>query len=36
VIAKFLIEKARDQADTIWDDQKYDKETIEKLLNKNL
>ena len=36
VIAIFLIEKARDQADTIWDEQKYDEKTIEKLLSKGL
>lgn len=36
VIAKFLIEKARDKADAIWDERAYDEATVKKLLNKEL
>ena len=36
VIARFLIEKARDQADAIWDEREYDEDTIKKLLNKEM
>ena len=35
VIGKFLLEKARDQADAVWDEREYGSETIEKLLNGN-
>lgn len=33
VIAKFLLEKARDSADAIWDKRGYDENTIKTLLN---
>jgi hypothetical protein len=33
VIAKFLLEKARDRADAIWDKKGYDESTIKTLLN---
>jgi len=33
VIAKFLLEKARDRADAIWGERGYDESTIEKWLN---
>ena len=36
VIAKFLLEKARDKADAAWDERGYDEKTIERLLNKEL
>jgi hypothetical protein len=33
VIAKFLLEKARDRADSIWDKKGYDESTIKSLLD---
>ena len=36
VISKFLLEKARDKADAVWDERGYDSKTIEKLLNKEM
>jgi hypothetical protein len=33
VIARYLMEKARDRADTIWDKKGYDETTIKKLIN---
>ncbi len=33
VIAKFLLEKARDRADEIWDERGYDESTIKNWLN---
>ena len=34
VIARFLLEKARDKADKIWDERGYDETTIDKMLSK--
>ena len=34
VIARFLLEKARDKADKIWDEKGYDEQAIDKLLQK--
>lgn len=33
IIAQFLLEKARDKADQIWDERGYTQQTIERLLN---
>jgi hypothetical protein len=33
VIAKFLLEKARDKADLIWDKKGYDENTVKTLLD---
>jgi hypothetical protein len=33
IIAQFLLEKARDKADKIWDERGYTQQTIEHLLN---
>lgn len=33
IIAKFLLEKAREKADKIWEDRNYDQNTINNLLN---
>lgn len=33
LIANFLLERARDKADTIWDDKNYSDEKLIKLLN---
>jgi len=35
VIARFLVEKARDKADKIWDEKGYDEHTIDKMLQKS-
>jgi hypothetical protein len=35
IIAKFLLEKARDRADEIWDERGYDEETMEAWLNED-
>ena len=35
VIARFLLDKARDKADKIWDERGYDETTIDKMLAKN-
>ena len=35
IIAKFLLEKARDRADEIWDERWYDEETMEAWLNED-
>lgn len=35
VIAHFLLEKARDRADQIWEEKGYDEMMIEKLLNED-
>lgn len=35
IIAKFLLEKARDRADEIWDERGYDEETMEVWLNED-
>jgi len=34
VIARFLLDKARDKADTIWDEKGYTDEKLQQLLNK--
>ena len=34
VIAKFLMEKARDKADAIWDEKGYTDEKLQKILDK--
>jgi len=33
VIARFLLEKARDKADKLWDERGYDEKTIDRLLD---
>jgi hypothetical protein len=33
VIANYLVEKARNKADKIWDEKGYNNDTLEKLLN---
>lgn len=33
IIAKFLLESARDKADTIWDSRGYTDEKLQKILN---
>ena len=33
VIARFLLDKARDKADTIWDEKGYTDEKLQQLLN---
>ena len=33
VIARFLLEKARDKADLIWDEKEYSDEKLKKILN---
>ncbi len=35
VIARFLLEKARDRADQIWDERGYDEGTIQQWLNED-
>ena len=35
IIAKFLLEKARDRADAIWEERGYDEETMEAWLNED-
>ena len=35
VIAKFLFEKAQDKADKIWEEKKYNQDTLNKWLNKD-
>lgn len=35
VIARFLLEKARDKADKIWDERGYDEHQIDKMLQKS-
>lgn len=34
VIARFLLEKARDKADTAWDEKGYTDEKLQQILNK--
>ncbi len=34
MIARFLLERARDKADTIWDSKGYTDEKLEQILNK--
>ncbi len=35
VIAKFLFEKVQDKADKIWEEKKYNQDTLNKWLNKD-
>jgi len=35
IIAQFLLEKARDKADKIWDERGYTQQTVERLLNES-
>ncbi len=35
MIARYLLEKARDKADAIWDERAYTDEKLQEILNKN-